>query len=437
MNYKRLTTGGNQMSYDNNGKDNIYYNIRIDNEIDGVDNSATNDCTYDKQTQSILDKQSDYKLAVKSWSIRARVPVFLVTIQQGTNTDINLTPFRVNFSYTTGGVNTNYPSTLVWVPDFAFNALNPLRTTPLPKSPNENNGIQDLVTSPQYYYCNSYQKWIDIMNSALLSSYTAFNAVHAGIHASAPHIQYDNRTGLFSIIAELSYAVGAGGIGTNKAFVSFDALLYKYIDSIPAEFNGFNQPNGADYTIAFQQKLGGSNAWALGNHYAGRVVNPQTSPPSHIIMEQENDCRFLWSNIKQILIVSDSLNVRSEFMPSINFPQQLNQQSVIPNPDRIVGGTSIIGDINRFNLDKKSVISYIDYNYASPNVDTRGPGSSVHRDIFYEPKYEKYIDLVGDGPLNNIAIEIFFQTEDGFYLPLNIPNKSNVNVKLHFKRKFF
>jgi hypothetical protein len=434
MNYKRLTTGGNQMSYDNNGKDNIYYNIRIDNEIDGVDNSATNDCTYDKQTQSILDKQSDYKLAVKSWSIRARVPVFMVTIQQGTNTDINLTPFRVNFSYTTGGITTNFPSNLVWVPDFAFNSLNPARTTPLPKSPNDNNGIQDLVTSPQYYYCNSYQKWVDIMNTALTSSYNAFNAAHAGIHASAPHIQYDNRTGLFSIVAELSYAVGAGGIGLNKAFVSFDALLYKYIDSIPAEFNGFNQANGADYTITFQQKLGGSNAWSLGNHYAGAVTNPTTSPPSHIIMEQESDCRFLWSNIKQILIVSESLNVRSEFMPAINFPQQFNQQSVIPNPDRNVGGTSIIGDINRFNLDKKSVISYIDYNYASPTTFIQ---SSIHRDIFYEPRYEKYIDLVGDGPLNNIAIEIFFQTEDGFILPLNIPNKSNVNVKLHFKRKFF
>jgi hypothetical protein len=162
-------------------------------------------------------------------------------------------------------------------------------------------------------------------------------------------------------------------------------LLYKYIDSIPAEFNGFNQPNGADYTITFQQKLGGSNAWALGNHYAGRVVNPQTSPPSHIIMEQESDCRFLWSNIKQILIVSDSLNVRSEFMPSINFPQQLNQQSVIPNPDRIVGGTSIIGDINRFNLDKKSVISYIDYNYASPNVDMRGQGVAFIEIFFMNP----------------------------------------------------
>ena len=58
-NYKKLTVGGNQMNYGNNSKDNIYYNIRIDNEIDGVDNSASLSCTYEKQTQSILDRQSD------------------------------------------------------------------------------------------------------------------------------------------------------------------------------------------------------------------------------------------------------------------------------------------------------------------------------------------------------------------------------------------
>lgn len=431
MNYKVI--GGNEIEYDLSKK-NIYYNIRIDNELDGNDNSATLNCTYDRQTQNILPKQNDYQLSVKSWSIRAKLPVFIATIQQGTNTDINLMPFSVNFGYTFGGVNDNYQSTLIWIPDFAFNALNPNRTTPLPRTPNDNNGIQDVKTSPNYYYCNSYQKFIDIINTALLASYTAFNVAHGGVHNSAPFLRYDNRTGLFSLVAELSYAVGAGGVGQNKANVSFDALLYKYIDTIPAEFNGYNQAFGADYSISFEQFTGGSNAWALGNHYAGKVVNPQTSPPSHIIMEQETDCRFLWSNIKQILIVSDSLNVRNEYMPSINFPQQLNQQSTIPNPDRTVGGTSITSDINRFNLDKKSVISYVDYNYASPSQSVQ---SSIHRDIYYEPKYEKLIDLVGDSGLNNINIEIFYQTEDGFILPLNIPNKSNVNVKLHFKKKFF
>jgi hypothetical protein len=133
-------------------------------------------------------------------------------------------------------------------------------------------------------------------------------------------------------------------------------------------------------------------------------------------MEQESDCRSLWSNIKQIIITSNSINVRSEFMPQIVFPQQLNQQNTIPNPNPnpLIGGTSIISDINSFNLDKKSIISYIDYNYASPNENIQ---SSTHRDIFYTPRYYKWIDLIGDSALNNINIQMFFETEDGFILP--------------------
>ena len=149
-------------------------------------------------------------------------------------------------------------------------------------------------------------------------------------------------------------------------------------------------------------------------------------------MEQETDCRYLWSNIKDILIVSNTIQVRSEYMPNIKFPQSLNQENVIANPNNFIGGNSITGDINSFMLDQKSVISYIDYNYASPNETTQ---TSIHRDIFYKPRYEKWVDLIGDAPLNNINLEVFFQTEDGFILPLSIPNKSSVNVKLQFRTK--
>ena len=99
-------------------------------------------------------------------------------------------------------------------------------------------------------------------------------------------------------------------------------------------------------------------------------------------------------------------------MPQIDFPQSLNQQRTIPNPNRQPGqpATSLIND-SIFNLNKKSVISYIDYNYASPSKSTQ---SSLHRDIFYKPTFYKWIDLIGDSPLNNLNLEIFFQTEDGF-----------------------
>ena len=437
MNYRK-SFGGNLNNQKKFDKEHIYYNVRIDNQIDEISNSATTECVYDQQTQNILDKQSSYEMAIQSWSIRAKLPIFIATIKQGTNSNINAMPYSVNYNYTTGGVTTNYQTELVWLPDEAFSAFNPNRTVPLPRTPAENNGIQDIFTSPNYYYCNSYIKFVNIINNALRTSFLAFDAAHPGIVAEQCWVQYDNRTGLFSIIGNLEYAVGLGGVGTNKPFVSFDALLYKYIDSIPAEFNGYDQPNGADYTIAFEQKNGNSNLWAKGNRYAPGIPSiTQTIPPDYIIMEQEVDCKYLWSNIKQIIITSNSINVRSEFMPQIEFPQQLNQQNSIPNPNPnpLVPSTSITSDVNSFNLDKKSIISYIDYNYASPNPMSQTALSSTHRDIFYTPRYYKWIDLIGDSSLNNINIQMFFETEDGFILPLQIPNKASVNVKMVFRRK--
>ena len=427
--------GGSQM-YNENGvsKEHIYYNIRIDNPIDGTDNSASRECVYNKQTQPIIEKQSDYEMAIESWSLRAVLPVFVATIQQGTNTNINLMPFSVCYSYTTGGVTTNFQTFLVWQPDYTWTQA----PNQLPKAPNDNNGIQDLITSPHYYDCNNFQRFVDIINNALKTSYDAFNAAHPAVHTEECWVQYDTRTGLFSIVGELSYAVGAGGIGTNKAFVFFDALLYKYIDSIPAGFNGYNNNFGKDYDITFEQKNGGSNAWVHGNPYAGEVVNPQTSPPAYIIMDQENDCRSLWNNIKQIIISSTSITVRNEFMPFIEFPQKLQERTDgIPtgdtplNPDGTYQNV-VRSDINTFGLEKKNIISYIDYNYASPQMAIQ---SSKHRDIFYKPHFYKWVDLTSDTPLNNVNIEVQFETEDGFILPVNIPNKASCSIKLAFRRK--
>lgn len=416
------------MFYSNNTEEenqteHVYYNARIDNLLDGIDNGATTECVYNKQTQNIINKQSDYELAVQSWSIRTDLPVFIATIKQGTNTDINAMPYTVCYSFTTGGVTTDFSTELIWVPDPVH-----LTGNPLPEPPANNNGIQDLKTAPTYYWNNTYQHFVDIINTALKTSYDAFNAAHAGIHAEECWVQYDGRTGLFSIVSPTSYATAA-----NPAKVFFDALLFKYLDSINTRFHGYNQPNGKDFQIDFQLRNGNSNGWAIGNHYAGPPATNQTTPPDYIIMEQESDNRFLWSNIKQILITSSSINVRNEYMPEILFPQSLSEQRTIPNPNRQPGqpATSLIND-SVFNLNRKSVISYIDYNYASP---ARSVQSSLHRDIFYRPLYYKWIDLIGDSPLNNINIEMFYQTEDGFILPLRIPNKASVNIKLMFRKK--
>ena len=392
----------------------IYYNCRLDNQINNISNSATSVAVYDKQSQNILERQSEYEMAVHSYSIRAKLPIFIAPIVQGANTDINAMPYSVCYSYTdpATGVNTNFKQDLVWSADFAFNSANPDRTTPLPRTPAENNGIQDLFTSPNYYYCNSYLKFLDIVNLALLRAWIAFNTAHPAIHTEAVWVQYDAKTGLFALVGERSMATGAGGVGANKAQVFMDTLLYKYFDGIRADFNGYDQPNGKDYGFIFEQLEGGQNAWSLGNHYAGLVPNVTTNPPLYLIMEQETDLRYLWNNIKQIIISTDSINVRTEFMPFIELPQQINKSIN-----------------NRFNQPRKSILSYEDYNVKD------NWKASIHRDIYYEPLFYKWIDLVSDNVLNNIQLEIFAQTEEGAVLAVNIPRNSVCDVKLCFRKK--
>ena len=94
----------------------LYYNVRIDNPIDDLDNSPSENCVYNKQTGVILKQQSDYELAIQSWSIRANLPIFIATIEQGTNTNINLMPFSITFTYTTGGISYNYQKSLIGFP---------------------------------------------------------------------------------------------------------------------------------------------------------------------------------------------------------------------------------------------------------------------------------------------------------------------------------
>lgn len=386
----------------------IFYNLSIDNPFDGSNNSTTSDCVYDKQTATIVNRQSDWEVAVDSWQVRAQLPIFICNIKEGVlATNIDETPFSVCYEFTTGGVTTRFEFFLVWLPDPKF-----LDRTegPLPKPPSQNNGIQDLLTNPGYYWATKYNTMVKMINTALTDAYNLFNAAHPGIHGAAAYVYYNPQTGLFSMVGETSYATAA-----NPAKVFVNTQLYKYLDTIPARFYGFNRPGGCEYQIDFELRTNENNGWVAGNPNAGVVPNPLTNPTTFIIMEQETDSRRLWNNITQILITTNSISVRDEYLPFRNKPQQIANR-----------------DFDAFNQSKRSVISYLDYN-ATPAADRIQ--SSLSRDINYAPKYRKFIDLVSNDSLNNINIEIFYVVDGVSVLPLNLPINASADISLVFRKR--
>ena len=398
----------NQNQYQSTDNEHIYYNLSIDNAFNGVNNATTADCVYEKQTPNILRKQSDYEVAVDSWQVRAQLPIFICNIKEGVlATNRNATPFSVCYEFVTGGVTTRFQSELIWLPDPKF-----LDVTegPLPKPPSQNNGIQDLLTNPGYYWATKYNTMVKMINTSLATAYGLFNAAHPGIHAAAAYLQYNAQTGLFSMCGVTSYATGA-----NPAKVFVNTQLYKYLDTIPARFYGFNRPFGCEYQIDFELRTNENNGWVAGNPDAGIVPNPLTIVPLLVIMEQETDSRNLWNNITQILITSNSISVRDEYLPYRNKPQQIANR-----------------DFDQFNQSKRSVLSYLDYNATLASEQVK---SSLSRDIRYSPKYRKYIDLVSNDPLNNINVEIFYVIDGVSILPLNLPINGSADIGLIFRKK--
>ena len=132
-------------------------------------------------------------------------------------------------------------------------------------------------------------------------------------------------------------------------------------------------------------------------------------------MEQETDSRELWSNITQILVTSNSINVRDEYLPYRVKPQQISNKS-----------------FDAFNQPKRSVLSYIDYNTTKAATTLQ---SSLVRDLNYNPKYRKWIDLVSNDGLNNINIEYFYVINGQTILPLTLPVNGTADVSLLFKKK--
>jgi len=397
-----------RQSDEDGDNEHIYYDLTIENAFDGVDNGNTNDCVYEKQTPAILKKQSDYELCVDSWQVRAKLPIFICPIQEGAlASNINLTPYSVCYEFTTGGVTTNFRTNLIYLPDPKF--TDPAKG-PLPKPPDQNNGIQDLLTNHGYYWTTKYNTMVKMINTALTTSYNAFNAAHGGIHSAPCYIQFNPQSGLFSIVGVSSYATAA-----NPAKIYFDTQLYKFIDTVPALFHGFNQPFAKEFQIDFELRTGNSNAWVEGNPDAGVVPNPQTDPPDFIIMEQETDSRELWSNITQILVTSNSINVREQYLPYRVKPQQILNKS-----------------FDVFNQPKRNVLSYIDYNSTRAAETLQ---SSLVRDLNYSPRYRKWIDLVSNDGLNNINIEYYYVINGQTILPLTLPVNGTADVSLLFKKK--
>lgn len=472
--------------FDSSVSDHIYYNLKIAN----IDNNTTikSKPFYIKDdTSQILNKQSDYEMAIQSFRLNLALPLFLFPIAEGFvdylpnqnlavsitqanpcvitgsvphglqigdavriiesegMTEINgdyfitATPSassfqvsnieggipidsssystyisstaliqkindnynRTNFAICLSHAGVDYAEVIEFIPDKNL-VINP---SIIPKTPKENDGLQDNSTF--YYYSYSFDVFCKAINNSLINATIRVNTATPNTLDYPPMFQY--RDGKFELVWDFK-------MNTNSVEMFCNNSLLQYLQGFRTEFQGYNnlKHNHKDFKFIIQ------NDWT--NNYsfapAGRTIpawSSKTTPsdPEFLRFTQEWDARYKFDEIVGILILSDYIKCRQEYYPKIGNPNSINR----------IGRSN-----NAFNTGTLNIIASFDLIDSSNNVAWREV-------LHYQPFEYKWIDLISDDPLQKMDAKVYFETSRGNLIQAYIPVSSQSNIRFLFRHK--
>lgn len=374
------------VQYENEGS-HVYVNASIRNN--GVFPSLLARYT-DTFTTPILENPSDYYVSIIRFSVdTSEVPLMIMNIS-GVNA--TQTPYQVTITNGADVQTTN----LIWVPQSTS------ATVPTVFNP------QDVNTD--YYYLYSYQHFIDMVNTALVTSFN--NLVGAPVGSTAPYMQYNDTTGKMEFLAQ-SNNYDTANAGTLNVYFNQDLeRLFPY-------FNfryGTNTSNNPLYAQIFIENTGDNVIGDVGQPRlsANTLSRPPANIPNSIyVMTEETPSSALFQSFKALVFTSASLPINPEYSSN---PQNFN---------------TTITHNNLFSNSKlKIVTDFI--------IDSDVLQNSSSNQIVYNPQAEyRLCDLVSNTSLRTMDIQIWWSDNYGNLYPLVIPRNSNCSIKFLFRNRNF
>jgi hypothetical protein len=307
---------------------------------------------------------------------------------QGINNNYNLTQWGICLSFS----GNDYAEPVFFIPDKDIVA-NPEY---IPKTPKQNDGLQDYSTF--YYYVYSFNNIVKAINNALLGATNRLNADFPGSLPVQPYFifDYQNNSKFSLVIPEEIISLGVE-FYTNTMLLSV--------------LQGFRTEN-----TAFDNVLYKDFKWVLDNRFNSNAYSPPNIPmpagPDYYIFTQEWEALYVFDQIVSILILSNHIRTRQEWYPKI--PN--------PNSTRAIGRTSSDFNTGNFNI------------LASFDLIDDGITLASRQILHYVPYVYKWVDLVSDDSLKKIDAVIYFETANGQLLQAEIPVNSSNNIRFLFER---
>jgi hypothetical protein len=375
--------------------DKVYYDITISN----LQNATTSPPTlYFNETRNspfVLDPQSYYLSIVRFTLDTNTLPIIAPEIQPAPNSNVNLTSYSITLEWQ----NPVAPfQTFVQQTFLIFDPQNKQAIVPAPPSQTLN-GLQNNETG--YYDIYNYQYWILLVNNTFQQCYNALNAqvVAAGLalpSAFAPVMSWDTQGNIAILNADQA---GYNDTASNYIKIYFNPSLFNLFSSFPFIIESDDVvPNGKNARI-IMSGFGGAN-----------VVQFPPVAPTYIALQivQEYSTIALWTPITSIVFTSNTLPIVSN---------QVSAPLLFFNGKRFQSGG------NNSNIAQIITDFVANDGIYKPNI------------VYIPSAQYRLVDLVGNSPLYNLDIEVFYKNRVGEFIPVRLGSGGTATIKILFTRK--
>jgi hypothetical protein len=398
----------------------IYYNISVQDNNSGTGNVVngvpeelpTNgkELVYtfnEARAQPYLIKPEDYFVSVVRFTMDSpNLPLFIPVPVVGQN-DVDKLIYTVTIM---GTDNKPYQSPVYWVADNT--------TIEPPVGPVTNSMISPSIP---YYYCYSYQHFVDLINLALSRAINDYNTANRTDY-KPPYIYFDASTYLFQLGGNVDvYRTDSKGapLSTGALNIFFNVPLLNLLSSLPASYvantvtvaNTFSNLQ-MDYKMILST---GSNIAGNTNQPFVSNVRPNIVNEGYdVYAVQEYETLALWTPVTGIIFKTTLLSTAPENMATPVVYQNNNQNI----------------NAGRQNAEVLNILA----DHYAPTAT----GSDYSPYIYYEPTGEyKLTDLYGKQPVNSIDIQVYWRDKFGNLVPFYLAIGATSTLKILFRKKIF
>lgn len=379
--------------------DKVYYDLTIANVNNGDVNPANSPVLiFNEQRQNaIIPNTGEYYMSIVRFQVdTTSLPIIIPIVQDYAEQGLppvasnTLTIYSVTIKDNTSGL--AYQVYIDWVPQIENVDV------PIPPPPNALNPLQ---AESEWYFCYNFEWFVNLVNTALQTALT-----NAGVVNGIAFLGWNTTTNSASLYLDQANFGYTPPPALPPFSLYFNQSLFTLFSSFPATYYGsVGVVDGLNYNINLPNTQG-----------LNSIFLPVIPPPAPAVqtvciqINQEWDTTPLWTPVSSIVFTSATFPI----VPNRLSPLQAFNKGVL------------------INLNPNSNNS----NFAQVITDIITGDLCYKPTLIYEPTAEyRLIDMVGNTPLTNINIQVFFKTKLGNFVPFRLATGNACSMKLLFTKK--